>query len=150
MRPSPRNNSPRPQFQSMSLFFRPNCPPFRLMSARAPFMSLQVTRLRTDASPAPWSSSICPVEVPLTAGFWRPAMGCIPMRSISTLLKRISLIERVIDIDDCLTESIRFNVYPSLFPPLICLEFDNVLSSSVCVFSLYSPYSSFRTFFSIA
>ena len=53
-------------------------------------------------------------------------------------------------LDRVYTKSICFNARPFLFPPLICLCFDNVLSSSVCVFSLYSPYSSFRTFFSIA
>ena len=45
----------------------------------------------------------CPVEWPSTAGFWILAMGCSSMHSISTLLKRISSIERMIDIDDCLT-----------------------------------------------
>ena len=35
--------------------------------------------------------------------FWISAMERISTCSIPTLLKRISLIERVIDIDDCLT-----------------------------------------------
>ena len=39
---------------------------------------------------------------------------------------------------------------PFFSRPLSVWCFDNVFSSSVCVFSLYSPYSSFRTFFSIA
>ena len=40
---------------------------------------------------------------PLSAGFWISAMERISTCCIPTLLKRISLIERVIDIDDCLT-----------------------------------------------
>ena len=41
-------------------------------------------------------------------------MGCSSMHSISTLLKRISLIERVIDIDDCLTMFIHIYCVNSL------------------------------------
>jgi len=84
---------------------------------------------------------------------WILAMGCSSMRSISTLLKRISLIERVIDIDDCLTMFILCQFasmhIPFVSRPLSVWCYDNVFSSSVCVFSLYSPYSSFRTFFQL-
>ena len=77
-------------------------------------------------------------------------MGCSSMCSISTLLKRISSIERMIDIDDCLTMFIlcQFASMDIRFfsRPLSVWCLDNVFSSSVCVFSLYSPYSSFRTF----
>ena len=85
---------------------------------------------------------------------WILAMEFILMCSISTLLKRISLIERVIGIDDCLTMIILCQFasmdIPFFSRPLSVWCLDNVFSSSVCVFSLYSPYSSFRTFFSIA
>ena len=80
-------------------------------------------------------------------------MGCSSMCSISTLLKRISSIERMIDIDDCLTmfklcQFASMDI-PFFSRPLSVWCFDNVFSSSVCVFSLYSPYSSFRTFFQL-
>ena len=128
--------------------YHPFCPLLRLISAHAPSMSFK-SRDCEQTRPQPlggpsfvrWSS---PRQLDL-------AMECIQMRSISTLLKRISLIERVVGIGDCLTMIILCQFASMHIPffsrPLSVLCFDNVFSSPVCVFSLYSPYSSFRTFF---
>ena len=131
--------------------YHPFCPLLCLISAHAPSMSFK-SRDCEQTRPQPlggpsfvrWSS---PRQLDL-------AMECIQMRSISTLLKRISLIERVIDIDDCLTMIILCQ-FASMHIPFFSRSlsvwcYDNVFFVLCLCVSLYSPYSSFRTFFSFA